>query len=257
VIDDFKIYITTLNEENLIGYTIEALLKVFPAHQISVIDLGSQDATLDHIPGGIEVLKEEFPEGKGAAGRFFTKMKADYSQAQEWVLWVDGDEIYPTSSLLKMKSWLEAAIAGEHDDKGLRLYWRILDSVAGRIYCSTEYLSAGPKLFNSNYFSFKRAWPQEVIYPLSEDTPPVSDKNAFNGIWFWHGVLLRRSSIYDTARIKKLGAKRGKYEQHLSWTTIDPPWDVDYAAVVEPEWTVVNMSTLQGDYDTKWRGRLE
>lgn len=254
---DFHIYITTLNEENLIAYTIEALLKVFPIQQLTVIDLGSVDATLDRIPSSIEVLSEILPRGNGEAGPFFTQMKANYSGGQEWVLWVDGDEIYPTSSLLKMVKWLEDAQAGRHDEKALRLYWRTLNMMGGKMQVSKEYMSAGPKLFNSKYFSFKRAWPKEVIYRLSDTTLPVSHKKEFNGIWFWHGVLLERSNIQATARNKKLSTKRDRYEKYLSWRDTDAPWAMHYNDTdVELEWTVVNMSETLG-YDTKWHGILD
>lgn len=253
---DFHIYVTTLDEENLIGYTIEALLKVFSSQHITVIDLGSKDSTLQCVPAEIEILSETLPRGKGEAGRYYTQMKADYSGGQEWVLWVDGDEIYPTSSLLKMVKWLEDAETGRHDEKALRLYWRTLNMMGGKMQVSKEYLSAGPKLFNSNHFSFKRAWPQEVIYPLTHETPLVSDKKEFNGIWFWHGVLLERSHMSDTARTKKLLAKKGKYEQYLGWESTKAPWDMHYNAQTEMEWTVVNMSPNDG-YDTKWHGRLD
>ena len=159
--NNFHIYVTTLNEEYLIRYTVEALLKVFPHRQISVIDLGSEDKTLEKIPKGIAVISKSLLPGE-EAGRRFTSIKNEYSKCQEWVMWVDGDEIYPTSTLLRISSWLNEAQDNKHSQKALRSYWRILRYTLNKeIVCSNEYQSAGPKLFNSEAISYRRSWPRE------------------------------------------------------------------------------------------------
>lgn len=264
MIADFKIYVTTLDEERLIPHTIAALLKVFPIEQITVIDLGSGDRTQDRVPEGMTLHVRPIPDGRDPitnrnyAGPFFTEIKKEFSEKQEWCLWVDGDEIYPTSVLLKMKAWLEGAIAGEHDETGARVYWKVLKEENGELYVSNEYLSAGPKLFTSKHHNFKRAWPAEVIAPLT-DQANVGDKKDFNGLWFWHGVLLKRTDAEErTARWKKRAGKEARYNEHLTWSRLAVfPWSYDYDAPTDPDWTVVNMSKTQGDFDTKWHGRLE
>ena len=260
MIEDFKIYVTTLNEERLIGYTLEALLKVFVPEQILVIDIGSEDRTLANIPGDIEVVHEILAASEDVTvGRRFTELKAEYSSRQEWVLWVDGDEIYPTSSLLKMKTWLEDAKSGAHDRTALRLYWKVLYARDGTLMCSNEYLSAGPKLFNSNHYVFRRAWPKEVLNRW-DDTHQggESHKKDFTGVWFWHGVLLDRSSVKQTGRTKKLNTKRDQYLEHLSWKDMaETPWDADYDIDPGPRWTVINMTVIKDNFDTKWHGTFE
>lgn len=254
--NNFHIYITTFNEEYLISYTIEALLKVFQPEQVSVIDLGSEDNTLKRIPKNIDIIPKSLPDGC-KAGQVFTNMKIKYSKRQDWVLWVDGDEIYPTFSLLRIKEWLDSAERNEHKEKALRLYWKVLqDSFCG-ISCSREYLSAGPKLFNSHFFSFKRAWPREVIYPCYPNITSVKHKKEFNGVWFWHGVLLNRSSIEQTARRKKREIKENRYNQLLTFERIkDYPWNLQYEAEIVPEWAVVNMSENSDGLSAKWEGVL-
>jgi glycosyltransferase involved in cell wall biosynthesis len=252
---DFKIYVTTLDEERLIPYTIEALLKVFPKEQIEVIDLGSKDRTLHRIPEGVRVHNVILPED-GTSGQYFTDLKNYYSKRQEWVLWVDGDEIYPYDSLHRIKDWLYRA--DEHGQKTVRLYWKVLKEQDGDIYCSNEYLSAGPKLFNSNYQRFRRAWPDEVTVRYKECSPPGS-KSEFNGFWFWHGVLLNRSDARErTARYKKRLSKTDRYNRHMTWEKLkSAPWETDYASRSPREWTVVHMDLHNLDADTvKWSGKL-
>lgn len=256
---DFKIYVPTLNEERLIPYTLQALLNVFPAEQIEVLDLGSTDKTRRGIPSEIKTHGFRLPEGgeenPGKAGAFFTELKNEFSARQEWVLWVDGDEIYPISSLVKMKEWLHQAQSGEHNEKFVRLYWRILREREGKIWCSKEYLSAGAKLFNSNFQQFRRAWPREVTVQTDLSVPGPGKKKDFTGLWFWHGVLLQRSVVKEhTARYKKRLSKQGKYDSIMTWEKIRAfPWETGYDEEIVLPWTVFNMHTT-GGLDTSWSG---
>jgi len=247
----FKIYVPVLDEENLIEYTLEALLKVFLPEQIEVIDLGSTDSTLARIPSSLVVHHVTLPTEE--PGRYFTELKDSFSKRQEWVLWVDGDEIYPTSVLRHIKYWLNSS----PEEKSMRVYWRILDKRQDGMYCSREYLSAGPKLFNSRYFGFRRAWPKEVIYPLTEEVK-AGEKWEFTGVWFWHGVLLDRSNVLQTVRKEKADNKHEKYMKYLTWEKLQStPWEAGYASLPTREWTVINMSkSKEGTLDTKWSGVL-
>ncbi len=263
MIENFKIYITTLDEERLIPHTIAALVKVFEPEQIEIIDLGSKDRTLDRIPEGMVLHHRLMPDGRDPAtnrnysGPAFTALKKAFSEKQEWCLWVDGDEIYPTSVLLKMRAWLEGAIDGEHAETALRVYWKVLKEENGDLYISNEYLSAGPKLFSSKHHNFKRAWPAELIAPLTDEVA-VGSKSDFTGIWFWHGVLLKRTDVKErTARKKKRVSKDDRYNKYMTWSKLDvAPWDADYDAPTASDWTVLNMSPTQGAYNRAWRGTL-
>jgi hypothetical protein len=131
------------------------------------------------------------------------------------------------------------------------VYWKILKEG----YCSKEYLSAGPKLFNTDKLKFCKAWPKEVTVNRSQD-PGVLHKSLFTGVWFWHGVLLKRSSVKEqTVRYKKRLTKIEMYNKYLTWDSIDKfPWKNDYRGDVEFPWTVMNMSTSEGTYSTTWKG---
>lgn len=255
MINNFKIYVPVLDEERLIPYTIEALLKVFDPKQIVVLDLGSIDQTLNRIPNGVIVHNIELPKDKNN-GAFFTEIKNTYAKRQKYVLFVDGDEIYPTSSLLKVKEWVELGLRGEHNRVGVRVYWKILKELNGNLECSREYLSAGPKLFDSTKLKFKRAWPDEVTVNTDVDAIPQGHKSEFNGVWFWHGVLLERSSIKErTARYKKRLSKVAKYNMYLTWDSIERfPWEDNYVGHIDFPWIVSNMSHSEGGYRKKWSG---
>lgn len=265
--DKFHIYVPTLNEEVLIGYTLEALCKVFPANMITVIDLGSTDLTLERIPSKIAVESVVLPVGfDNEAGYAYTKLKNEYSKRQKWVLWVDGDEIYPTPTLLRIKEWVEESLAGVHPKQHvLRLYWRVIKEIGvappplpfnqGSDLCriipelvppfrsmehSVEYLYAGIKLFNSEVFEFRKAYPREVIGGIPGVIANPGTKKAFNGLWFWHGVLLTRSRIKSTGRTKRRFYKEADYVRRLTWAPMpDFPWDINYLPELNPEWVLL------------------
>ena len=236
---DFKVYVPTLDEECLIPYTIGALLKVLPPEQIEVIDLGSKDDTLNRIPGGVKIHEVTLP-ADNSAGRFFTDLKNEFSDRQEWVLWVDGDEIYPVSTLRRIVRWVDG---DQTPRRYIRFFWRVLRLHEGRIQSTVEYLSAGPKLFNSKVLHFRRAWPREVVSvrpDVSGRRNPtyVGSEDYFNGMWFWHGVLLKRSSLVQSnVRSKKLFHKNIRYGK-LTWEDIVEPWNNDYEGAYKLPWTV-------------------
>lgn len=253
---DFKIYVPTLDEERLLPYTLEALTKVFPKEYIEVLDLGSIDSTLDKVPKGIKVTQINLPEDN--PGRFFTELKNEYSAKQEWVLWVDGDEIYPTTSLKLIRKWLDDAESGAHSKKAVRLYWRILKEEEGEVFCSNEYLSAGPKLFNSKFQKFKRPWPNEVTVQTSPGKLS-NHKSEFTHMWFWHGVLLSRSfGLERTSRRKKRESKQDRYNRSMTWTKLkDFPWNSDYIdEAPQEDWVVIHTNIHAKDLQpiVKWRG---
>jgi len=240
MIPNFKVYVPTLDEDILIRATIGALLEVFPPEQIEVIDLGSKDKTLHRIPKNVKVTSVTLPDKE--PGAFFTALKEEYSKKQDWVMWVDGDEVYPTSSLLNIVKWLEAP-----DKTALRMYWRVIKEEEGKLYVSNEVLPAGPKLHNSNYRYFNRAWPKENLLKETGKKSSVlsqveGPKDEFNGIWSWHGVLLQRSNnVERTARRKKRQAKVPSYNKLLTWKGVSElPWKKSYISNFEPTRVVLN-----------------
>ena len=274
ILPDFHIYVPILNEEELISSTINALLEVFDASQITVLDLNSTDDSVNRVPRGVSVVQYEFPANK-PAGRSYTDMKNEYSRRQKWVFWVDGDEIYTTESLLRLKKWTVEAIGGGHlKTQCYRVYWRYVIGDPDRGYeTSREFLYAGSKLFNSEIYWFRRAYPREVMARREDATVTGVSKGRredFNGVWCWHGSMLRRSSVYTTGDRKKAGSKKAllyspipggtsksqrfgektRYEL-LSWDhTGYLPWENGYDTEAEQGWVAWNFNTGGEDSGT-------
>jgi hypothetical protein len=260
--NDFKIYIPVQNEECLIEYTVEALKKVFDPSLIEVLDLESTDSTVSKVPSDVKVTTIVLPKSTMAnpsiTGAAYTKMKSDYCKKQKWVLWVDGDEIYPVRTSLAIVEWLKRAEAGNTERQANRLYWRMLKEEGGRKYQSVEFLSAGGKVFNSEYQEFRRAWPRETFHSLKDTNRFVAThKSKFNGLWFWHGVLLKRSHQAEpTWRRKKRMVKEGRYNAAMTWKEIDKwPWEIGYESEIITDWTVVSPNSNHPGID-RWEGRL-
>lgn len=246
-LDNFKIYVPTLDEECLIPYTLEALLKVFPKEQIEVIDLGSADSTVRRSKQlGVKVHKIVLPDED--PGKYYTAVKNDFSARQKWVLWVDGDEIYPTSSLLRLKIWLEAPTGSF-----CYVFWKPLRSDNNKLQTTEQYLLAGPKCFNSDRLMFRRAWPKEVIAPRIEtdEVRKENDQALFNGIWMWHGVLLKRSDSQErNSRRKKREVKLDIYSE-LTWKSVEAPWDNNYEGDASHNWTVTRFLPNRSREETR------
>lgn len=263
ILPDFHIYVPILNEERLISSTVNALLEVFDAAQITVVDIGSTDNSVNRVPWGVPVVRHRLPAKN--SGRFFTDLKNEYSRRQKWVFWVDGDEIYPTQSLLRLKQWTIEALAGGHEQRQCqRIYWRfMLESPSGSGYeTSREFLYGGSKLFNSEIFWFRRAWPKEVVARRDDiELTGVRDgkMERFNGVWCWHGTMLNRSSVYTKGDRKKSegkkvdfltgrhGIARGKTQYEvLDWDhAVQPPWVDGYDVEDEQEWVFWHTSMTE------------
>jgi len=250
MISDFKIYVPVLNEELLITHTVDSLLSVFPGN-VEVINLGCTDSTIARIVNKVKVHNEPVPDDN-TKGRYYTQLKNEYSARQSWVLWVDGDEIYPTCTLHKIRDIVE------HDGNGIvshRLYWRILREFDGKMHFSKEFLSAGPKLFNSKYQTFVRDWPREVSNYI-DDKYKAADKCHFNELWFWHGVLLKRShQVEPTYRRKKRQLKEVIYNDALEWVPFEClPWENNFKSEhIEDDWRV--FDTGPGAKPKLWTGK--
>jgi len=264
-VKDFKVYVPVKDEECLIAHTIDALKQVFDPGLIEVLDLESEDSTVSRVPADVKVTEVSLQEyirkdatltGNGAA---YTKMKNEYSQKQKWVLWVDGDEIYPIRTSLGIVEWLKQAREGNAERRAKRLYWRILKEEGGRKYQSVEFLNAGGKVFDSEYLGFNRAWPKEVFRSLKGPLHQLRARHSkdFNGLWFWHGVLLKRSAGHEPAwRRKKREGKVTRYNSFMTWKEIDKwPWETGYESEIITDWTVIRPHPHSSQLNV-WKGRF-
>jgi len=187
---DLGVYVTCVNEENLIKVNVEAVRRVFP--QVEVIDLGSTDDTqfvLDRL--GVTTHFEGQMDGAK-----YTQLKNDFSTKHDWVLWVDGDEVWPEESLNRLKGNWKANL---HRLTALRIAWRYLVVVDGEIY-ESESLVNGPKMFNVKVHSFVHPWPYETTNGSKDTRQP---RKHAGRQWCWHGKMLNRSSKSESSREEK------------------------------------------------------
>jgi len=206
------VQVICLNEENLITPCVDNLKKVFP--QVEVIDLGSQDSTLDqlkqlNVPVHIErVTAEEY-----------IPMKNEYAKKYDWLFTVDGDEVYPIENLELLKSyWLSKKY------KAYRISWRNMVYRDGKIYLASPHHS-GPKLYKPGRFQFVGQWPHESVAGNFRREEP----KGYNGVWCWHGKALNRSSIPEDPLRKKKREEfpnELKHKHKVEWEILDRwPWD--------------------------------
>lgn len=215
------VYVTIRNDERLIRPCLTPLMKVFP--QVKVIDVGSEDNSLNIIKHlGVPV------EEKGViSGREYTDLKNEYGKKHDWVFWVDSDEIYEEGMLKKIK---EIRI-GDPKHESMRVFWKFVTEDLR----SSSYKNAGIKAFNPNVFYFRRAWPREVVSYVGDKESywrklgirQEHDVSKFNGIWCWHGRLLKRSSIKEeTPKRKKREALFNSLNKELKWEQLFKfPWE--------------------------------
>lgn len=231
------VYISTLNEEVLIEAALKNLVKVFP--QVEVIDLGSTDSTLDiierlNVPINKHVLNFALSSKYtlDTPGREWVRLKNKYADKHDWILLLDGDEIFDEDNLLKLK-----AKAGVEDPyTAYHIGWKMLRETGTQKQISNM-LPSGTKLFKSSHYYFKRGWPEEALVTKRSNLrnrpkgdlrllQPISDSKYKCDIWCWHGVLLNRSSLPEaTARRKKREERYNYYDTQLEWEDIDKwPW---------------------------------
>jgi glycosyltransferase involved in cell wall biosynthesis len=216
------VYVSTLNEEVLIEDTLRHVVKVFP--QVEVIDLGSKDFTIECLLRfDIPVHRHTLPVRRTKhdpvnAGTEWTKLKNEYAAKHDWVLFIDGDEIFDEENLLKLK-----AKAGDEKYTAYRVGWKNVRKQGEQIQISNIVVN-GAKLYKTSEYTFGRSWPREVLRPIGE----VHNKEPKEecDVWCWHGVMLRRShSVPDSrARDKKRQGKLVEYSK-LEWEDTNKwPW---------------------------------
>jgi glycosyltransferase involved in cell wall biosynthesis len=229
------VYISTLNEDVLIAAALKNLMKVFP--QVEVIDLGSTDKTLEIVRRlNVPINEHHFkPQSSkysfDAAGQQWIILKNAYADKHDWILMLDGDEIFDEENLLKLK----AKVGIEKPFPGYNIGWKIVRKTQTHIQQSNIIIS-GPKLYKTSEYVFQRGWPGEILCRSSinsDGTRTISRRRSFKNprlmcdVWCWHGVLLNRSTKPEaTARMKKRMEKEIYYNTTLQWENVDKwPWE--------------------------------
>ena len=209
------VYVSTLNEEVLIEATLRYVVEVFP--QVEVIDLGSKDMTLERLKRfNIRVNHHTMPirttkHDPINAGTEWTRLKNEYASKHDWVLFIDGDEVFNKENLLKLKAKMED---GKYT--AYRVGWKNVREHGGGVQVSEPVIN-GAKLYKTSDYKFVRSWPKEVLRSLRDEVHTKEPKEECD-VWCWHGVMLRRTNAIpeDRSRDKK---RQGKLEQYanLGW----------------------------------------
>ncbi len=211
---ELGVYVSTLNEESFIEDTMKNVVKVFP--QVEVIDLGSTDMTLERLlQFKVPVNRHKMPVKRYKhdpvnAGAEWTALKNLYASKHDWVLFIDGDEIYNEENLLKLK-----ALAGDETFTAYRVGWKTMRETADGFQVAKTIVN-GAKLYKSSDWMFKRGWPKEV-QKARHDSATKQPKEDCD-IWCWHAVLFPRTATVPeaTVRRKKRQGKEAEYET-LEW----------------------------------------
>jgi glycosyltransferase involved in cell wall biosynthesis len=225
---DLGVYVATLDEDVLIEATLKNLVKVFP--QVEVIDLGSRDKTVEIVKRlGVPINRHVLTAQTGkntfdGPAQQWIQLKNDYANKHDWILLLDGDEIFDEENLLKLKAKAEsnARYTSYH------IGWKMAREVKGVKQVSNMIVS-GPKLYKGCNYFFDRGWPQEIL----KRNPNIANSRFCDrdikeecNTWCWHGVLLNRSSTPErTARKKKRKERWGYYDEQLKWEDVEKwPW---------------------------------
>jgi glycosyltransferase involved in cell wall biosynthesis len=205
------VYVFTLNEDLIIYHTLHSVKEVFP--QVEVIDIGSTDNTLSIVKSmGIKINKY-----KNIKRTHWPNIKNEFADRHDWIFFIDGDEVYTKENLLNIKAKIKS-----NKYKAYRVAWKNLRK--REQYQISNPIVNGCKIWKSDSFYVKRAWPKEVLQEVNSFSKEPKEECS---IWCWHGVLLDRTTGREpTSRMKKRRIKDGQYEE-LDWTTIGRlPWDL-------------------------------
>lgn len=218
--DNLGVYVICKNEENLIVPCVTSLMNVFP--QVQVVDLGSKDATLDRLNNlGVQVTS------RACTPSSYSALKNELASGHEWVFMVDGDEIYPISSLLRFSQLIKER--HRHGWHAIRCGWKFLKYEEDKLFESKTVIN-GPKVFRPNRFKFEGTWPYEVLKQDSGNKGKRKQPVQHCDTWCWHGKLLHRSHVRDRLREEKREAYENelmkKYHGEVSWKRRDClPWE--------------------------------
>ncbi len=199
---ELGVYITLLNDECLIKDCWERIRVVFP--QVVVCDLGCTDDSLKNIK------KAEVESHFNISPGEYANWKNHIGSRHHKIVWIDADELWLKGSLIKLKYKLKT------EDQVLG-HWRNLKEENGKLYAS-EMVCKGRFAWDTSKYMVGRTWPKERLYTLNkEDVPrPLADY----GIYAWHGIFLKRSSVPEEAkRAEKRRLRLAQYSS-LQWEEI-------------------------------------
>ena len=154
---DLGVYVSTLDEDVLIEAALKNIIKVFP--QVEVIDLGSKDSTLEIVRRlGVPINEHVLPDKSSkysfdGPGQKWTELKNEYANKHEWILLLDGDEIFDEENLLKLKA--KSEFGG--NCTGYHIGWKMVREVGTKIQVSNMIIS-GTKLYKGSDYYFMRGW---------------------------------------------------------------------------------------------------
>lgn len=227
---DLGVYVSTLDEEYFIEEALKNIVKVFP--QVQVIDLGSKDKTMEIVKRlGVSINEHNLTQ-KTAKYSFdgpaqqWTQLKNDYANKHDWILLLDGDEIFDEDNLRRLK-------AKAHADPVIytayHIGWKMCREVGGQKQVS-EMKPSGTKLYRSADYYFKRGWPGEILkrtVGIDNARERNKEPKESTDAWCWHCVLLPRSSTPErTARRKKKDERWSYYDEQLEWENVEEwPWE--------------------------------
>lgn len=238
---DLGVYVSTLNEDVLIEACLKNIIKVFPT--VRVIDLGSTDRTVDIVEGlGVPINHHPLQPMKtplDGPAQEWIRLKNEYAAKHDWILIIDGDEIFDEENLLKLKGLFEEAsqdtwksyksprCAGRGGPyTAYHIGWKMVRET-GEGYQVSNMIPSGTKLYKSSAYTFYRGWPTEIlktndVFREHSHKQPKDETTA----WCWHGVLLNRSSMPEaTGRMKKRQERTMYYNDQLQWEDIEKwPW---------------------------------
>lgn len=222
---DLGVYVSTWNEEILIEAALKSVVKVFP--QVEIIDLGSKDKTLE-IVRRLNVPINSHPMPRKSAKYSFDggpqewiRLKNEYADKHEWILLLDGDEIFDEENLLKLKIKVES---GVHE--AYHIGWRMVREINGQKQVSSM-IPSGLKLYKSSCYRFRRGWPGEILCSVKDKYNANHELARNCDVWCWHGVLLQRTlSVSEhTPRKKKRLGRQEYYDEELEWEDVEKwPW---------------------------------
>lgn len=226
---DLGVYVSTLDEEIFISSALKNVIKVFP--QVEVIDLGSRDATVPIVQSlGVPVNEHVLPNKSSkysfdGPAQAWTELKNEYANKHDWILLLDGDEIFDEENLRRLKA---KALADPVIYTAYHIGWKMLREVNGQKQVS-EMKPSGTKLYRSADYSFDRGWPGEILKrnpSVINNRERNKEPKEYTDVWCWHAVLLNRSSSPErTARRKKRIERWKYYDEQLSWEDVDKwPW---------------------------------
>ncbi len=225
---DLGVYVSTLDEDVFIEATLKNIIKVFP--RVEVIDLGSKDKTVEIVKRLGVPINQHVLTPKTGKNTFdgppqqWTQLKNDYANKHEWIMILDGDEIFDEDHLRRLKANLES----ESRYTSYHIGWRMCREVSG-VKQVSNMKPSGTKLYKSSDYYFDRGWPREIL-KRNPDTlnHKYSDRDIKEQctVWCWHVVLLNRSSTPErTARRKKRTERWGFYDTELEWEDVEKwPW---------------------------------